>query len=174
MKIVDLKNDFSLISDKEPEIFELPNLYLIRESDYRDNNLELKRDKFRIKEKEYNYRMIWTKYLPQLSVTGRYVNEDLNPMFSNGSLDREYYTYGFKVSIPISLNSKHDISKSKIALLESKINFEEQQKKIINKYKSVVKKLEIIDKKIALSQDDAYHYQSMLKTTEELKEFRGD
>ena len=173
MSIVSLKNDFSLLSDRKPEYFKLPNFTLMRQSEYEAGQLKLKRDKLRIEEKKYNYRMIWTKYLPKLSVIGRYVSEDLNPMFASGNLDQEYYTYGFKVSMLININAKNDIANSKIALLESKINFDEEHKKVINSYKLVVKKLEVIDRKIALSQEDATHYQSMLTTTQELEKL-GD
>ena len=169
MNIVGLKNDFSLLSDKSPDSFELPDFRLMREADYKSGQLSLKRDGLRIEEKKYNYRMIWAKYLPQLSITGRYINEDLNPMFAGGNLNQEYYTYGFKVSMALNINTKSDITSSKIALLESKITFDEEQKKVANYYKFVTKKLEVIDKKIALSQEDANHYQSMLTTTQELE-----
>ena len=169
MRIVSIKNDFSLLSDSEPESFELPDFRLMRQAEYKAGQLELKRDKLRIEEKRYNYRMTWTKYLPQLSVTGRYINEDLNPMFTGGNLNRDYYTYGFKVSMPLNINAKNDITSSKIALLESKINLDEQRKKVANSYKLVAKKLEVIDKKIALSKEDAEHYQSMLTTTQEFE-----
>jgi outer membrane protein TolC len=173
MNIVSLKNDFSLLSDNSAESFELPDFKLMRESEYRDGQLELKRDELRIEEKRYNYRMIWAKYMPQLSVTGRYVNEDLNPMFAGGNLKREYYNYGFKISMPLNINVKSDITNSKIAMLESKINLNEQQKKVTNSYKLAVKRLEVIDKKIELSQEDAEHYRSMLTTTQELEQL-GD
>ena len=173
MSIVKIKNDFSLLSDKSAESFRLPNFTLMREEEYKAGQLELKRDRLRVEEKKYNYRMIWAKYLPQLSIKGRYIKEDLNPMFSGGNLNREYYTYGFKVTMPLNINSKNDIANSKIALLESKINFDEQQKKVANAYRLVVKKLEIIDRKIALSKEDAKHYQSMLSTIQEQEEL-GD
>ena len=173
MNIVSIKNDFSLLSNNPPESFELPNFSLIKESDYKAGQLELKRDRLRIEEKKYNYRMTWAKYLPQLSITGRYVSEDLNPMFAGGNFKQEYYNYGFKVSMPININSISDITNSKISMLESKITLDEQRKKVANLYKLVAKKLEVIDKKIALSQEDATYYQSMLATTQEFVEL-GD
>ena len=169
MSMVKLQNEFSLLSDENAEAFELPQFTLIKQADYEAGQLELQRDRFRIEEKRYNYRMIWTKYLPELSITARYVDEDLNPMFAGGNLNRQYYTYGFKVSMPISINTKSDIDSSKIVYMESKINFDEQKKKVVNSYRLVVKKLEIIDKKIALSKEDATHYESMLMTTQELE-----
>ena len=169
MSMVKLENEFSLLSDENAEAFELPHFTLIKQADYEAGQLELQRDRFRIEEKRYNYRMIWTKYLPELSITGRYVDEDLNPMFVGGNLNRQYYTYGFRVSLPISITAKNDINSNKIVYLESKINLDEQKKKVINSYKLVEKKLEIIDKKIALSKEDATHYESMLITTQELE-----
>lgn len=171
LSITKLENDFSLISDREPYSIELPNFGMIDEVRYNEEQLELNRDRLRIEEKEHNRYMTLTKYLPELSVTGRYINEDLNPLFarSGGSLKREYYTYGFKVTLPLSINSLRDIESSKIEYLNAKIALEEKKKEIANNFKLVKKRLEIIDKKIELSEQDAQHYASMQSTTQDME-----
>jgi hypothetical protein len=111
--------------------------------------------------------MTLTKYLPEISITGRYINEDKNPLFAHSKIKTEYYNYGFKVSLPININSYKDIETSKIDYLNAKIALDERKKMVINEYNLIKKRLEIIDQKIALSIDDATNYESMLNIARE-------
>jgi len=167
-----LENDFSLLSDSSPYSLTLPNFGMINKERYIEEQLELQRDSLRVEEKKENKFMTLTKYLPELSVTGRYINEDINPLFArpDSSLKQEYFNYGFKVSLPLSVNSLDDIQNSKIEYLTAKINLNEKKKEIANNYRLIQKHLEIIDKKIELSKEDAEHYASMLLTAQELEE----
>jgi outer membrane protein TolC len=113
--------------------------------------------------------MTWTKYLPELSVTARYINEDKNPLFANAPIKTNYYTYGFRVSLPININSYRDIESSKIEYLNAQIDLEEQKKKVINEYNLIKKRLDIIDQKIDLSIQDAQNYQNMLNVAYDLE-----
>ncbi|MCK4442504.1 MAG: TolC family protein, partial [Sulfurovaceae bacterium] len=67
MKITKLKNDFSLLSDKNPEDIELPHFGMIDKNRYENSQLEIQRDKFKVEEKQHNKYMTWTKYLPEVS-----------------------------------------------------------------------------------------------------------
>ena len=172
LSITKLENDFTLLSDSNPYALTLPNFGMISKERYEKEQLELKRDTLRVKEKKENKFMTLTKYLPEISVTGRYINEDINPLFArpDSSLKREYFNYGFKVSLPLSVNSLADIQNSKIEYLTAKINLNEKKKEIANNYRLIQKHLDIIDKKIELSKEDAQHYESMLVTAQELEE----
>ena len=172
LSITKLENDFTLLSDSNPYALTLPNFGMISKERYEKEQLELKRDTLRVKEKKENKFMTLTKYLPEISVTGRYINEDINPLFArpDSSLKREYFNYGFKVSLPLSVNSLSDIQNSKIEYLTAKINLHEKKKEIANNYRLIQKHLDIIDKKIELSKEDAQHYESMLVTAQELEE----
>lgn len=175
LSMTKLKNDFKLLSDENPESIELPNFGMIDQARYAANQLEVKRDELRLKEKQ-NYRfMTWAKYLPELSVTGAYIDADINPLFrSSGSgLKEKYYTYGFKVSMPLNINAYEDIQSSKIDYLNAQITLDEQRKAIANEFDMIRKRLEIIDRKIALSKDDAQHYASMQQVARDL-ELIGD
>ena len=167
LNIVKLENDFSLLSDSNPYALELPNFGMISKERYLNQQLELQRDRFRIEEKkEFNY-MTLTKYLPELSVTGRYTKEDPSPIF-RGTKD-SYFNYGFKVTLPLNISSLDDIQTTRVDYLNAKITLDEKRKSVANGFKLAQKRLEIIDKKIALSKDDAIHYQSMLLTAQELE-----
>jgi len=175
LSITKLENDFSLLSDSNPYGLTLPNFGMIEKERYMQEQLELQRDTLRVEEKKENKFMTLTKYLPEISITGRYINEDLNPLFArpDSGLNREYYNYGFKVTLPLAINSLHDIQNSKIEYLNAKINLSEKKKNIANNFKLIQKHLEIIDKKIALSKEDAGHYESMLITAQDMEEL-GD
>ncbi|HHB93537.1 MAG TPA: hypothetical protein ENK88_00085, partial [Campylobacterales bacterium] len=144
MQITKLKNDFSLLSDKNPQDIELPHFGMIDKSRYENSQLEIQRDRFKVEEKQHNKYMTWTKYLPEVSVTGRYINEDKNPLFANARIKKSYYTYGFKVSLPININSYRDIQSSQIEYLNAQISLDEQKKKVANNYNLIKKRLEII------------------------------
>ena len=171
LTIVKLENDFALLSDKSPYSLSLPNFAMMDKTRYMQEQIELKRDSLRVEEKKNNKHMTLTKYLPEVSVTGRFVNEDLNPLFSspNSSIKQHYFNYGFKVTLPLSINSLRDIQSSKIEYLNAQVALSEKKKNIANNFKLITKRLEIIEKKIALSLDDATHYQSMLATAQDME-----
>ena len=169
MKISKLIGDFSLLSDKNPDEVTVPNLSLIDRESYSNAQLELKRDRFKVEAKRHYRYMTWAKYLPEVSISTRYVNEDKNPLFRNSPIKREYYTYGFRVSIPININSYRDIEKSKLDYINAQISLDEERKKVINEYILIKKRLEIIDRKIELSIEDASNYSSMLLTSQNLE-----
>ena len=171
LNIAKLENDFSLLSDHNPYVITLPNFAMMEKERYMKEQLELQRDSFRVEEKKHNKYMTLTKYLPEISVTGRYIDEDLNPLFASpgSSIKEKYYNYGFKVTLPLSINSFDDVQTSKIEYLNAKVTLNEKRKTVANNYKLAQKRLEIIDKKIALSKDDAKHYESMLTTAQDLE-----
>ena len=173
LQLAKLESDFSILSDKNPYSFQLPNFAMLDKERYMDNQLELQRDTLRVEEKSHNKYMILTKYLPEVSITGRYINEDRNPLFGNSKIKESYYNYGFKVTLPLSINSFDDVQNAKIEYLNAKITLDEKRKTVANNYKLAFKRLEIIDKKIALSQEDASSYASMLATAKDLEKI-GD
>jgi outer membrane protein TolC len=175
LSIVKLENDFALLSDDNPYALALPSFAMMGKTRYMQEQIELKRDVLRVEEKKNNKQMILTKYLPEISVTGRFTNEDLNPLFSspNSSIKQRYFNYGFKVTLPLSINSLRDIQSSKIEYLNAQVSLNEKRKNIANNFKLISKRLEIIEKKILLSKDDSTHYQSMLGTAQDM-EILGD
>jgi len=67
-----LRNAFSLLSDKRPDRLRLPKLTLIRKEEYRKKNLELAVQKMRMEQSEANSKMTWAKYLPTLALNANY------------------------------------------------------------------------------------------------------
>jgi len=173
MNIEELKANFRLLSDKNPEDIELPIFSMIDRDRYINSNLELQKGKYKIAQQMHNYKMVKTKYLPEFSINGRYVDEDKNPLFMGADIKSRYYTYGFRVSIPISINSLRDIESSKIDYLNSKIEQEETKKSLLNEYLLVKKRVDILKQKIELSREDEISYLNIYRSSKEL-ELAGD
>jgi len=175
LSITKLENDFSLLSDHDSYALQLPNFGMIDKTRYMEQQLELQRDSFRVEEKKHNKYMTFTKYLPEISINGRYTNEDLNPLFASpgSKIKKQYFNYGFKVTLPLSINSFDDVQTSKIEYLNAQVTLNEKKKIVANNFKLAKKRLDIIDQQIALSKDDMVHYESMLQTAQD-EESLGD
>lgn len=168
VKMINLERNFSLLSDKEPKSLKLPKLKLISAQRYKGTNLELLRDRLKAKEKGYNAKMTWTKYLPTVSLQGRYVDADLNPLYTRPGLEEEYWTYGFTVSMPLDINMLSDIEASKVEHLRAQAEVIEREHIIDEEYKLVKNKLLIISKKIKLAKKDEKLYRRLYKNTKNL------
>ncbi len=169
LNLLELKQRFSLLSDKKPEKLKLPKLKLISKENYRRENLELKRDTLLAEESEYQKHMTIAKYLPAVSLQGQYIDGDLNPLWGGGLKER-YYNYGFSVSMPIDINAYPDIESSKVARLRAATQVLDRKKTVDEEYEWIRNSLHILDKKIALARKDEKVYSSLYKLTKNLAE----
>ncbi len=168
ISLMKLEQSFALLSDKDPQKLKLPKLKLISAQRYKGTNLELVRDRLRAKEKGYNAKMTWAKYLPAVSLQGRYTDADLNPLFARPGLEEKYWTYGFSISMPLNINMFSDIEASKVAHLKAQTEVIDRKHTIDEEYKLVKSKLRIIEKKITLARKDEKLYNRLYKTTKNL------
>ena len=168
VSIMELEQKFALISDKNPKMLKLPTLKLISAEQYKGKNIELVRDKLRAKQKKYNSKITWAKYLPTISVQGRYTDEDLNPLFPTQGIEERYFTYGFTISMPLNINMFSDVEASKVEYLKAQTEVIERKHTIDEEYRLIQNKLHVIDKKIALARKDEKLYSRLYKTTKNL------
>ena len=170
LTLMELKQRFSLLSDKEPYSLRLPALKLMSKSNYSEENLELKRDKLRAEQSDYNQKVTWAKYLPTVSLQGQYNDGDVNPLFLRPGLEEEYYTYGFTVSMPLDINSLSDIEASKVEKLRAAVEVLDRKETVEEEYNWIYNSLGILDKKIVLAQKDEKVYKSLFRLTKNLAE----
>ncbi len=170
LKLLELKQQFSLLSDKRPEELKLPKLKLISKEHYREENLNLKTDRLRAKVAVYNEKITWAKYLPTVSLQGEYINGDINPLFigPGSTLRKEYYNYGFSISMPIDVNAFADIEESKVEKLRAATQVLDRKETVDEEYQWIFNSLHILDKKIALAKKDEMVYKNLLKVTKNL------
>ena len=160
-----LRANFSFLSDKNPDKIRLPKLHLLSLKRYSKKNLSLAAKKLRALEKRYSSRMTWIKYLPTVTAYAhyRYTNE-----YTPGGM-KGLSNYGFRVSMPLSVNAPADIEASRLEYLLAQVRVRDQRKVIRAEYALVRASLQIIDRKIALAKRDESLYRRLLKNTEALR-----
>ena len=168
LNLLELKQRFSLLSDKKPDGLRLPVLKLMSKSNYSEQNLELKKDRLRAEQSEYNANVTVAKYLPTVSLQGQYIDGDLNPLFFNPSLQERYYNYGFSVSMPLDINSFTDIEASKVEKLRAAVQVLDRKDQVTEEYEWIHNSLDILNRKIVLAQKDEKIYKSLYRTTKNL------
>jgi len=168
LNLLELKQRFSLLSDKNPDSLRLPVLKMMGQSDYSAQNLELKRDKLRAEQSDYNAKITTAQYLPTVSLHGQYINGDLNPLYFNPTLKERYYNYGFSVSMPIDINAFTDIEASKVEKLSAAVEVMDREETVQEEYNWIHNSLGILDKKIALARKDEKVYKNLFKLTKNL------
>jgi outer membrane protein TolC len=166
MALQTLKQQFALLSDHKPDTLKLPTLKLVSKAEYKGANIELKRDRQRALEQEYNQKMTWAKYLPTVSLQGTYTEgENVRSFVSS---DQNYYTYGVSISMPLDINTFDDIEASKVAKLQAAVEVIEREKSVDQEYDWIFSNLTILDKKITLARKDVKVYRSLYKLTKDL------
>ncbi len=165
---MELKQRFSLLSDKNPDTLKLPTLKLVPKKTYLHEDLELKRDIAHAREVAYQQKVTWAKYLPTLSLQAQYNNGDLNPLFPSPNLNGAYYNYGFTVSMPIDVNALSDIELSKVKKLQAQTEVIDRRHTINEEYDWIRNSLHILDKKIALAHKDEKVYANLYRVTKNL------
>jgi len=166
---LELKQRFSLLSDKDPAKLKLPKLKLISKESYRSENLELKRDIYLAEESQYQEHMTVAKYLPSVSLQGQYLDGDLNPLWTSaGKMKESYYNYGFTVSMPLDINTFTDIESSKVSKLRAATQVVDRRERVNEEYDWIRNSLQILDRKIVLAKKDEKIYSNLYRLTKDL------
>jgi len=168
LNYLELKQRFSLLSDKKPDKLHLPKLKMLNKKDYIQHNLELKKDVLRAKESTYNAKVTTAKYLPTLSLQGQYTDGDLNPLFPSNGINEQYYNYGFSISMPLDINAFSDIEAAKVEKLRAATQVEDRKDTVREEYQWIDNSLTILDKKIYLAKKDEQIYKNLLRLTKDL------
>ncbi len=165
---IELKQNFSLLSDKNPNRVKLPRLKLIGKKRYTKDNIDLKTKKLRLKVSKYNTKITRAKYLPTISINGQYIDKSSNTILSNPIAKDHYYNYGVTISMPISINTLTDIESSKVENLKAQTMVLDQKNKLEEEYLWIVNSLNILDKKIALARKNEKLYRNLYRVTKNL------
>ncbi len=168
LNVLELKQRFSILSDKDPKSLRLPVLTMMSKAKYSEKNLELKKDRLRAEQSAYNANITTAKYLPTVSLQGQYTDGDLNPLYPNPMIEEKYYNYGFTVSMPLDINSLTDIEASKVEKLRAATQVLDTKVTVEEEYKWIYNNLGILDKKIVLARKDEKVYSNLFRLTKNL------
>ncbi len=168
--MVQLRQNFANFSDMDPDEVEPPKFSLMRKSMFLKENIDIALSSEQIVQKDYFNTMTWTRYMPTLSLQGSFVKP-----YKNGSIylssfpnaTKSYYTYGFRISMPIDVTSYHTIESTRADYLRAKIERDDKRREAENLYKAALRRLEVIEKKIELAKEDERLYASLIESTKE-------
>jgi len=164
LTISKLRNSFKMLSRKNPDKLRVPTLKLLSLKEYKKGNTQVAIKRLRAMEKDYSSKMTWSKYLPSISVNARYTNTNI----AAPGMKDDFSTYGFKITMPININTAKDIESSRVSYLKSMTEYQDSKRTMMLEYRSVRQSLTIIDRKIALAKKDEALYRSLYKRTKEL------
>lgn len=75
--------------------------------------IDLARQREAVTQKDYFNIMTWARYMPTVSLQASYVKPYENSYFFTGGrmtdMTDDYYTYGFRVTMPLDINSYYTI-----------------------------------------------------------------
>jgi outer membrane protein TolC len=168
LNLLELKQRFALLSDKNPNTLRAPVLKMMSKKQYQEKNLELKKDTLRADQSAYNAKVTVAKYLPTVSLHAEYLNGDLSPLFFNPLLQEQYYNYGFSVSMPLDINTFTDIEASKVKKLRAATQILDRKETVAEEYQWIDNSLSILDKKIILAKKDEKIYANLVRLTKDL------
>ncbi len=137
MQIIDLQQNrrqmlyrLAIFSELDYEKIRLPQLQLVDESAYVDENIILQQAQAKIEENRQWSRVTLAKYLPSVNINASYnysegVNQAFSDSFSIGDIQSSYSAYGFSVSMPLfDINMLRDIESAKVDYLKSSIEMQ--------------------------------------------------
>lgn len=164
-----LISSFSALSDLDYKIATIPQLELLSKEKFLEHNLALKMADSEIEKNKYSKNVIVAKYLPQVSLTAGYnwtKTDGRVAVF--GSPQRDYYDYGLKATMPLSINTFRDIESSRIDYLKSQLLSQDKKVQLKALFTQVMQNLENLDKKKLLSIDNKEIYSKLLADTQSL------
>lgn len=159
---------FNAISDIEYKTAFVPNLKLLSQEQFLNNNIVLSMSESEIIKNRYNSSVTTTKYLPKVSLVAGYNWSRSDNPYQFGSNEKDYYDYGVKAYMPIDINSFRDVESSKIDYLKSQLVVEDRKRELKAIFEQVMQNIENYEKKKQLSIENLELYERLLSDTKEL------
>ena len=170
-----LINRFSALSDLDYKSVAILHLDMISKDEFLHHNTYIKQSEYEIEKNRYAKDVRVAKYLPKVNLTAGYnwTKSSGQKFYANGQLfdnsnELDYYDYGFKVSLPIDVNTFRDIESAKVDYLKSQIIKKDRTRELSALYDQVMNNIKNFDKKIALSRENRKLYKKLLDDTQKL------
>jgi len=170
-----LINKFSTLSDLDYKSVALMHFDMISKDEFLDHNVYIQQSQYEIEKERYAKDVRVAKYLPKISLTAGYNWQktskqifQVGTSFVDNSNELHYYDYGFKISLPIDVNTFRDIESAKVDYLKSELVKKDRVRELSALYDQVVNNMKNFDKKIALSYENSKLYKKLLEDTKKL------
>jgi outer membrane protein TolC len=178
-----LVSKFESISDLDYHEAPVPRLALLSETQFLEQNIDIKLIKSQTEKERYNKNVTLAKYLPKLSLQGSYNWQKNESVFNfkdpvtgeerlqlSPATSTTYFRYGLTASMPLDINSYNDYEASRVSYLKSKVLVDDTKRELRSLFEQVMQNLENFDKKIALARENRELYATLLDETIKLYE----
>jgi len=165
-----LVNTFRTLSDLDHENATAPHLELLNQEEFLAHNIVLKKADSLLQRDKYAKNMTITKYLLEVSIVAGYNwnKNNLNNTPSSYDREKDYYDYGVRATLPLSINTFRDIESARIDFLKSQVVMEDKQRELKAIFRQVMQNIENYDKKKSLSLENKDIYAKLLADTKKL------
>ena len=169
----ELKNSFKDLSDLDYSDELKIDLKPIVFDEYKSKNLILKQKEDEIGVKKYIKKMTVSNFLPKVTLEASYIKEDTNyeqnTMFLKDKT-QDYYNYGLKIIIPLSINTFREIESTKLSYLIAKDELRDKQQEEKDFFDTISKKIKNYEKKIKIAKEDVELFDVLLSQTIEQRD----
>jgi len=167
-----LISKFQAISDINYKTAYIPKLKSLSKEEFLNYNIVLNMSKSDIEKNRYFKDVTVAKYLPRVNLTAGYNwQKSENQTFFAGanqiSQETDYYNYGFRVSLPLDINTFKDIEVSKVSYLKSRVNIKDTQRELSAIFEQVMQNIDNLSNKKQLSVENKTLYEELLVDTTE-------
>lgn len=163
-----LISKFSAISDMSHKDTLVPKLKSINENQFLEHNIILGMSESEIVKSQYFSDVTLAKYLPKVNLTAGYNWDKSDTQYQFGASEKDYYNFGFRVNMPIDINSFRDVESSKIDYMKSKLVVQDRKRELKAIFEQVMQNIENFEKKKLLSVENRDIYEKLLSDTQEL------
>jgi outer membrane protein TolC len=163
--LVQIKYAFKNLSDLNIEDVKLPHFNIISKRKYLNENLELLTQKEFERIKFYIYKMQLGNQLLTISFNGSYNYKEYKN--KKNSDKQNYYIVGLSATLPIDVNAKTRVEKTKLDYLKSQYLLEDKKRELLNTFNMILAQIDSLKKKIKIYKENIKIYDNLIKTTEE-------
>jgi outer membrane protein TolC len=160
---------FNAISDMNYKNAFVPNLNILTQEQFLKHNIVLGMSESEIVKNRYAKDVTVAQYLPKVNITAGYNWDKSDSIYQFGSAqEKDYYNFGFKVNLPLDINTFRDIESSKIDYLKSQLLVEDKIRELKAIFEQVMQNIENFERKKQLSVENMELYEKLLSDTKEL------
>ena len=163
-----LISKFSAISDMDHKGAFVPSLEMLTLEKFLQNNIVLGMSEGEIEKNRYAKDVTVAKYLPKVNLTASYNWDKTTTSLLLGPREKDYYSVGFRASLPIDINTFRDVESSKIDYLKAKLAVDDRKRELRAIYEQVMQNIDNFEKKKLLSVENRDIYERLLEDTKEL------
>jgi outer membrane protein TolC len=163
--LAQIEYSFKKLSNLDIQKVKLPYLRLISKDKFVNENLDLKAQKEFAKSNKYLYKMNIGNSLVTVSLNGSYNYQEITNKFQDSK--NNYYTISLSASLPIDINAKTRIEKSKLSYIKSKLLIEDTKNSLIQDYNLILSQIKTLKRKLKIYDENIKIYDNLINTTKE-------